>query len=43
VDQPGLWSQAELADAMIVHRVITRRSAAGQGIGEVLLAYADQS
>ncbi|MGH3755494.1 MAG: GNAT family N-acetyltransferase [Pseudonocardiaceae bacterium] len=39
---PGLWSQAELADAVIVHRMITRRCAAGQGIGQALLAHTDR-
>jgi GNAT superfamily N-acetyltransferase len=39
---PNLWSPAELADAVIVHRMITRRFAAGQGLGEALLAHADR-
>jgi GNAT superfamily N-acetyltransferase len=39
---PGLWSPTELADAAIVHRMITARFAAGQGIGEALLAHADR-
>lgn len=39
---PGLWSEDELADAVIVHRMITPLSAAGQGIGTALLAHADR-
>lgn len=38
---PGLWSPTELADAVIVHRMITARFAAGQGIGDALLAHTD--
>lgn len=39
---PGLWSADEIANAVIVHRMITRRSAAGREIGSMLLAYADR-
>ncbi len=39
---PGLWSAAELADAMIVHRMMTPLSAAGAGIGGALLRHADR-
>lgn len=38
---PGLWSEQELADAMIVHRMISTPDAAGQGVGAALLAHAD--
>jgi GNAT superfamily N-acetyltransferase len=37
---PGLWSDEELADAMIIHRMITPTSVAGQGIGRALLRQA---
>ncbi|GAA0645751.1 hypothetical protein GCM10010174_80970 [Kutzneria viridogrisea] len=39
---PGLWSDKELAEAVIVHRMITRRSAAGRGIGDMLLEHANR-
>jgi GNAT superfamily N-acetyltransferase len=39
---PGLWSEHELADALIVHRMITTLAAASQGIGAALLAHADE-
>lgn len=39
---PGLWSEEELSDALIVHRMITSRNAAGRGIGSALLRHADR-
>lgn len=39
---PGLWSEAELADAVLVHRMIVPRCAAGRGIGALLLAHAER-
>jgi GNAT superfamily N-acetyltransferase len=39
---PGLWSDEELTSAMIIHRMITPRSVAGQGVGRALLRQADQ-
>lgn len=39
---PGLWTEDEIAESVIVHRMITRRSAAGRGIGDLLLEHADR-
>jgi GNAT superfamily N-acetyltransferase len=39
---PGLWTPAELAESLIIHRMIVPRSHAGQGIGEFLLDHADR-
>jgi GNAT superfamily N-acetyltransferase len=37
----GLWDDDELADAVIVHRMVVARSHAGQGIGNLLLDHAE--
>lgn len=39
---PGLWSAEELSEALIVHRMITSRTAAGLGIGAALLRHAER-
>lgn len=39
---PGLWSEQDLAESVIVHRMITWRHAAGQGVGNVLLELANK-
>lgn len=38
----GLWTPAEVSDAMFVHRMIIDRDFAGQGIGAALLNQAEQ-
>jgi GNAT superfamily N-acetyltransferase len=39
---PGLWSEEELEIALVVHRMITDRSAVGRGVGTRLLDHADR-
>lgn len=39
---PGLWSAEELGEALVVHRMITSRNAAGRGLGAELLRHADR-
>lgn len=39
---PGLWSEKELENALVVHRMITDRSAVGRGVGTRLLDHADR-
>lgn len=39
---PGLWSRGELATAVIIHRMIVPRHAAGLGVGEQLIAQAER-
>lgn len=38
---PELWSPAELADAVIIHRLVVKRSHAGRGVAERLLQHAE--
>jgi GNAT superfamily N-acetyltransferase len=38
---PGLWTSAELADAVFVHRMLVSRSHAGSGLGQILLQHAE--
>lgn len=38
---PGLWSREERANAVIAHRMIVPRSAAGLGVGTLLLRQAE--
>lgn len=37
---PGLWTQDELSDAYVIHRMIVGRSSAGKGVGDVMLGHA---
>lgn len=39
---PGLWSSEELENAVIAHRMIVPRWAAGWGVGHVLLSHAER-
>ncbi|MER7015295.1 GNAT family N-acetyltransferase [Saccharopolyspora sp. NPDC000359] len=39
---PGLWSSADLADAVVIHRLVVKRSHAGRGIAAKLLQHAEQ-
>jgi GNAT superfamily N-acetyltransferase len=39
---PGLWSEEELENAFVVHRMITDRSAVGCGVGTQLLDHAER-
>lgn len=39
---PGLWPDEQLAQALVIHRMIIDRSAKGGQVGEVLLQHADQ-
>jgi GNAT superfamily N-acetyltransferase len=38
---PGLWSEEELENAFVVHRMITDRSAVGRGVGARLLDHVE--
>ena len=38
---PGLWSPEELERAYVIHRMITDRSAAGRGVGKLMLDHAE--
>ncbi|MEU4807390.1 GNAT family N-acetyltransferase [Actinosynnema sp. NPDC023587] len=39
---PGLWSEQELAESVIVHRMITWPRATGTGVGALLLEHANK-
>jgi GNAT superfamily N-acetyltransferase len=39
---PGLWSQAELSSAYVLHRMISDKSSSGTGIGDAMLEHAEQ-
>lgn len=40
--RPGLWSAEELANSLIIHRMITPQSSAGTGVGRKLLAHVER-
>lgn len=39
---PGLWRPEELANAVVIHRFVVKRSYAGQGVGSRLLRHAEE-
>ena len=40
---PGLWSEEQLAESLVLHRMIIDRNSTGRGVGEVLLNHAEQT
>ena len=39
--EPGLWTDEELSDAVIVHRMVIARRHAGRNLGDILLQHAE--
>lgn len=40
---PGLWSEEQLAESLVLHRMIIDRNSRGRGVGDALLDHAERT